>query len=166
MHSVAKGRGLVIMEGVYKHEKSRTMAEMTHREFLFDDMHEAAGPVAMDIERMARKDASDLLWHGDAEAVLAFATAMGVRPQIDAAMDAYNRSAAGNPMIIAFESAETFVVDPGVRAALAGAYNDKRGGRSPSYAEALAAHPMHPRKPNTRTMGEAFRHAVASRLKR
>lgn len=141
------------------------MAEMTQREFLFDDREDPVEPAPMDIEKMARKDASDMLWNRDAATVLAFATAMGVRPQIDAAMDAYNRSAASNPMIIPFANAEEFIVDPGVRAALAGAYNDKRGGRSPSYGEALSTRSMHPRKPAMRTMGEAFRHAVASRLR-
>lgn len=113
---------------------------------------------------MTRKDASELVWHGDAAAALAFAAAMGVRQQIDAAMDAYNRSASGNPMIIPFTTAEEFINDPAVRAAIVGAYNDKRGGRSASYAEALSQRPMHPRKPKMRTMSEAFRYAVALRL--
>jgi hypothetical protein len=137
---------------------------MTQREFLFEDKEEPAEPVGMDIEKMARKDASELLWHGDAADVLAFATAMGVRPQIDTAMDAYNRSASGNPMIIPFRCAEEFVVDPGVRAAIAGTYNDKRNGRLPSYGEALATRPIRPRKPMTRTLGEAFRHRIGGTL--
>lgn len=141
------------------------MNEMTQREFLFDDREETAEPARMEIEKMAHKDASELIWYGDAAAVLAFAAAMDIRQQIDAAMDAYNRSAAGNPMIIPFRCAEEFVVDPGIRAAIAGTYNDKWSGRSPSYAEALAARPMHPRKPMTRTMSEAYKHAIASRLR-
>lgn len=150
---------------MYKRQKHRTMSEMTQREFHFDDREEPTEPAGMDIGTMARKDASDLLWHGDPAAVLAFATAMGVRPQIDVAMDTYNASASANPMIIPFMTAEKFVDDPAVRAAIAGAYNDKRGGRSATYGEALSMRPMHPRDPKMRTLGEAFRYTLASRLR-
>lgn len=141
------------------------MNEMTQREFLFDDREKPAEPTATDIEKMARKDVSHLIWHGDGAAVLAFATAMGIRPQIEAAMNAYNAGVVSNPMIIPFRCAEEFVVDPGVRASIAGTYNDKYSGRSDSYAEALSTRSMHPQKPAMRRMGEAFRHAVASRLR-
>lgn len=137
---------------------------MTQREFAFDDGKESAEPAVMDIEKMTRKDASEVMWHGDAAALLAFATAMGIRREIDAAMDAYNRSTAEDPMIVAFANAEEFVVDQGVRAAIAATYNAKRNGRSPSYGDALAMNPMRPRKPKMRTISEALRFLQARKM--
>ncbi len=130
---------------------------MDAQRHLFD---EAETP-ALDIETMPRRQASDLLWDGDGGSVLAFAAAMDVRPQIDAAMDAYNAGIQGCHMAIPFGSTDAFIVDPGIRAALAGAYNDKRSGRFETYAEALRTRILSPRKPPMRSMAEAFRHRMA-----
>lgn len=140
------------------------MIEMTHREFLFDDMDEPATAASFDIEKMPRREASALLWDGDAEKVLAFAAAMDVRPQLDAAMDAYNAGIVGSPMVIPFGSTDQFIVDPAIRAALAGAYNDKRNGRYETYAQALHARRLSPRKPPMRGIGEAFRHRLGGAI--
>ena len=119
-----------------------------------------------DVDGMARKHASDVLGHGEPGALLAFASAMGVRGQLDAAMDAYNAGIAGNAFAIPYASIETFAADPGVRAALAAAYNDKRNGRSATYADALAGRRIEPRKPPMRGMGEAFRIMASTKAAR
>lgn len=124
-----------------------------------DDEPETAGPSP---DTVPRAEGSRLLWEAGANALLSFAAGMGLdRSAFESAMSSYNAGIEGEALYKPFDTLEEFVTDPGVRKALAQAYNDKRSGRCATWEEARSTAKLAPAKHRMRSLSEALRARIA-----